>query len=395
MIPQLVDRIVAGVKSPTGTVLVPGKLKEEAALQVLTADPVDIVLHMEQLWDLATPWRKPLVPVGSAAVPRRPGVRKFLWEQGEFASYLPATATPPVPSWDHLGYSYALENTRIIQILRRVVREYRSGEGLGIASPETHQWLDATEALLFGAANPLASWLSTSQVRPDAEGVRRNAYWRLFGLDLAFGDDQNRPPAYDRAAAANAAFVKLFEELLNELWRAMINERNIAGENAADDDRIYRIAAELGYVLRTRRLQFTLSREEAAAALALGWAELTVSHNTKIVQDLGADATNPAARLQLIGEKVGLAAHSKSAALFPLAAALSTFLRVIEEGIVSSGDNAWVLYRTTKPDQTAVGEPIGEDSRRVITEWAAATGKDLKARARPVAIERPRLVAAR
>lgn len=376
MIPLLIQRMIDGAPGR------PAMSKEAAALAVLTADPFDLVLHMEQLWHLSQPWN-PQAAAGQA--------RTKLWEMGEFFPYVPAA----IPGWDHLGYSYVLENTRIIQILRRVVREYRSGEGIGIPGIETQQWLDATEALLFGAANPVPSWLSTSLVRPDAEAVRRNAYWRFFGLDLAFGDDQNRSPAYDRAAAANTVFVRLFEELLNELWRAMSNERNIAGENVSDDDRIYRIAEELGYVLRARRQHNTLTREEAGAALALGWAELSVAENNPVVSDLGAEATNPATRLQLIGEKVGLPAHSKSAAFFSMAAALSKFLYTIESGLVGGPEHAWVLYRETKPDPTATGEPIGAESRRVITEWAAASGKDLKARSRPIETERPRLVAVR
>ena len=40
---------------------------------------------------------------------------------------------------------------------------------------------------MFGAPNPIPGWLSISTVRPEAEAVRRNAYWRLLGLDLAFG----------------------------------------------------------------------------------------------------------------------------------------------------------------------------------------------------------------
>ena len=86
-----------------------------------------------------------------------------------------------------------LENTRAVQILRRVVREYRFGEGLGVPSVATQRWLDATESLLFGAQNLLSPWVSTSALRTDPEAVRRNAYWRMFGLDLAFGTDDNRP----------------------------------------------------------------------------------------------------------------------------------------------------------------------------------------------------------
>lgn len=374
MIPLLLQRMVAGIGGN------PTMSKEAAADRVLTSDPLDIILHMEQLWHLSRPW---------GTQPAAGPARQMLWNAGEFATYVPTD----FPAWDHLGYSYVLENTRIIQILRRVVRDYRSGEGLGLPSIETQQWLDATEALLFGAANPMSSWLSTSVVRPDPEAVRRNAYWRFFGLDLAFGGDDNRQPIYDKATATNSSFIRLFEELLFELWQSMTNVRNIAGVNASDDDRIYRIAEELGFVLRSRRQNGTLKREELAAATVLGWAELTVSTNSPVVLDLSATATNPATRLQLIGEKVGLPAHSKSAALFSMAAELSIFLHTIETGLISGPEFAWLLYLEQVPAGKS-GKPIGAEARRVITEWAAATGKDLKARAKPIEASRARLIAA-
>jgi hypothetical protein len=374
MIPLLIQRIVDGVGGNAPMT------KEEAAQRLLQADPFDLVLHMEQLWDIARPW--------GAAPAAGPG-RRALYTMGEFATYVPSD----LPAWDHLGYSYVLENTRIVQILHRVVREYRSGEGLGMPSIETQRWLNATEALMFGAANPVPIWLSTSSVRLDPEAVRRNAYWRFFGLDLAFGTDDNRPPVYDKANAANISFVRLFEELLFELWQAMTNVRNIAGANGSDDDRIFRIAEELGYVLRSRRQKSTLKREELAAAIVLGWAELTVSLNSPLVSDLSATATNPAARLQLIGERVGLSAHSKSAAFFSMAADLSVFLYTIEAGLVSGPQYAWLLYMD-QPPSGQTGKPIGPEARRVITEWAAATGKDLKVRAKPIETAgRPRLAA--
>jgi hypothetical protein len=372
MIPLLIQRIVTAT----------GRTKEQVALDMLTADPFDLILHMEQVWDLTRPW---------GTQPAAGGARRALWAQGDFAPFAPTD----FPAWDHLGYSYVLENTRIIQILRRVVHLFRSGESLGVPKIETQQWLDATETILFGASNPIPSWLSTSSVRPDPEAVRRNAYQRLFELGLAFGDDQDRPAVFERAAAANTGFVRLFEELLFELWKAMTNINNSSGEDQSDDDRIYRLAEELGYVLRSRRQNKLIAREELSAATALGWAELTVSTNNPIITDLGASATNPASRLQLIGERVGLPAHGKSAAFFSMAESLSKFLYAIEGSVVTGPENAWILYLEKNP-VGGTGTPIGAESRRVITEWAAATGKDLKARSRAVQTEqRPRLVAVR
>jgi hypothetical protein len=380
MIRQLVARVAGTNPSPTQVA--------NAVAQVLTADPLDLILHMDQVWDAAKPWGPGNVPVAGPA-------RAALAVNNAFNGVVPQNN----PAWDHLGYSYVLENTRAVQIFRRVVRAYRSGESLGIPSVATQRWLDVTEALLFGAANPLAAWLATSAVRHDPEAVRRNAYWRLFGLDLAFGGDDNRPPVYDKTDAANTSFIRLFEELLNELWRAMSNVRNIAGENQADDDRIFRLTQELAEVLRSRRQRALLAREELAAATVLGWLELTLSLDTPVVQDLRAHATSAADRLQLIGQKVGMSAHSKSASFFSMSQGLSAFLRYIESGVVSGPQLSWLLY-LQQPPQNVQGDPIGNDTRRVITEWAAATGKDLKLRTRPIEARPPnnanrQLVAAR
>jgi len=351
-----------------------GGAPDVAAAKVLGADPFDLLLHLEQVWNDFNPWGSgnPPPPAGRA--------RQTLINSGAFFGNPPA---PNAPAWDHLGYSYVIENTRAVQILRRVVREYRSGEGLGVPSVATQRWLDATEVLLFGEAHPILSFLPASTVRPDPEAVRRNAYWRLFGLDLAFGTDDNRPPAYDKANAANTSFLPLFEELLFELWQAITNVRNTSGVNASDDDRIYRLAQQLQFVLRSRRQFQLLAREELAAAAVLGWVDLTLSADTPVVLDLRAQATSAADRLKIIGERVNLMPHSKSAALFSMSSDLSVFLRVIEAGLVTSPANAWLLYLSQSPG-------IGTESRRVITEWAAATGKDLKVRGKPIEVSRDR-----
>lgn len=381
MIVQLVKRIIDGVPSR------PARPEAQAIEEVLAADPLDLMLFMEQVWEAAAPW--------GAGQPSGGAARRALWLSGEFAPYAPIPGIAPM--WEHLGYSYVLENTRAVQILRRVLREYRSGEGLGVPSVLGQQWLDATEALLFGASGPTPTWLSTSVIRQDPEAVRRNAYWRFFGMDLAFGTDDNRPPIYDKANAANTNFVQLFEELLFEIWQSMTNVRNVAGVNASDDDRIYRLAEALQMVLSSRRQVQTLMREELAAATVLGWVELTLSGNTAIVRDLKADATSPAERLRLIGDRVGMAPHSRTSSLISMCAELSVFLRAIESGIVTGPEFAWVLYLEQVPPALPVDspKPLGAEARRVITEWAAATGKDLKVRGKPVEVSRPRLVAAR
>jgi hypothetical protein len=375
MIHQLIKQLLGRDDLSTAT---PHEIWEKA-MEVLTADPLDLVLYMESLWDGATLNE----PGGDVSA------RDKLWAMSRF-KYAPKTQI--ADPWDHLAYAYVLESTRAVQILKRIVRAYRSGESLGIPSVETQRWVDATEAILFGAANPLSAWLSTSVVRPDPEAVRRNAYWRMFGLDLAFGTEDEGAPAYEKAAAANTGFTALFEELLFELWQAISNERNLVGVNKADNDRIFRIAEQLKYVLMSRRQSGLLRREELSAVAALGWAELTVAFDTPVVQDLVAKGSSPAERLRLMGERVGMRPHSKSAAFFSMANEISVLLRHIESGFVANADLAWLLY-SLPSSASADPRPIGVATRRVITEWAAATGKNLKEASRPTEIRTPRLTA--
>jgi hypothetical protein len=289
-----------------------------------------------------------------------------------------------------LIYAYTIENTRAAQILARVVRAFRGGEGLGVPSVATQRWLDVTEALLFNAGNPVAAWLSTSSIRTSAEAVRRNAYYRLFGMDLAFGTDTNAPFPYDKAEAANKTFVPLFEELLFELWRAIENIRNLVAGNTTDDDRIYRLSEQLGFMLRSRRINQILGREELAATTAMGWVELTVSSNTPVVNDLRAQAASAADRLRVIGERVGLLPHSRANSFFSMAAEISLLLRALEAGWVTDSSRSWLLYQSVTPPGVPPlppgVNPLGTEVRRVITEWAAASGRDLKSRAMPIKV---------
>jgi hypothetical protein len=363
MIPQLVQQLGGNAA---------------AQAQVITADPLDLIWRMEQVWNDANLWAQPPSPAGPA--------RQALFATGAFAG----VPMPNQPAWDHFIYAYAIENTRAPQILARVVHAFRSGEGLGIPSVATQRWLDATEALLFNAGYPVAAWLSTSSVRPDAEAVRRNAYFRMFGMDLAHGTDRNTPYLYDKAEASNRTFVPLFEELLFELWRAIENVRNLVAGNTTDDDRIYRLAQQIGFDLRSRRINAMLGREELAAATAMGWAELTVSSNTPVVNDLRAQAASAADRLQVIGDRVQLPPHSKATSFFGMAAELSLLLRALEAGWVTDSGQSWLLYQTVVPPNVPPlppgVNPLGTEVRRVITEWAAASGRDLKQRAVPIKV---------
>lgn len=393
MFKQLIDRMEKAGNQPPAVVAA-----------VLQADPTDILLAIDEAWSAANVLGTPATPAlavlpGSPAQP--PPVRATRHAEGYFSQWPPPTSTGlPMPrSWEHLIYAYMIENTRALQIFGRLVREFRTGEALGSASPLTQRWLDTTEALFFGAEAPYPSFRAVSELRSNPESVRRNAYERLFKLQLAFGTEVNGPAEYPKAIAANSTFVSLLEDLLYEAWRAITNIRNQVGMNETDDDRIYRIAEELAFMLDERTQNGNLAREELAAVAAASWIEVVLSSNNDVIRDLRAEGVSVEGRLKLVGEKVKMAPHSRSDALFGLALPLSELLRVVQSRILRNGADSWLLYATVAPNgvtpPTNAPAPLGPQTQRILTEWSAATGRDLKARKAPVAITGARLVGAR
>jgi hypothetical protein len=81
--------------------------------------------------------------------------------------------------------------------------------------------------------------------------------------------------------------------------------------------------------------------------------------------------------------------HSRADSFFAMDAKLSLLLRALEAGWVTDSGTSWLLYQSvvptgfTEPPGTT---PLGTEVRRVITEWAAASGHDLKSRAVPIRV---------
>ena len=284
----------------------------------------------------------------------------------------------PPGLWDHLIYAYMVENTRTYEIFRRVLEEYAYGERLSVPSNEGQRWLRTTEALFYHDPPPFQIYSLMSWIRPDIRAVRRNAYHRMFGLDLNHGTDDNRPYPYPRAAAANTDFTSTFEELLREVWRALENVRNEVGPNQTDVATIANLARTIFDMLRVRRQENVgnLGRDELFHVSTMSWFHLTLSFNTPIVRDLKADATSAAERLQKIGERVGLPAHSRTDSYLQLAINMSLVLRAMENGTFNDAAGATALFT---PGTVAVPNPFQEAMQQIIAHWTIATGRDLKA----------------
>lgn len=292
----------------------------------------------------------------------------------------------------HLIFSYLIENTRILHIFEKVISRYLHDEELGIADGEAFQqvfqWIMNSERLFF-KPDQSAAYSTRSLIRPSAESSRRNAYYRMFGMDLAFPDNAGQQNPYYKAKASNQQFILLFERLLSEVWRAYINVQNTSGANETDLENLTDIAQKLQELLLARRgssrqySQQNLSYEEYTSVFALTWFAFVLSYDSPVVSFLGCNSNTFGERLQKIGEKVGVPAHGKSQALFEMAQPCQGILRAIESGGVLDNSGFVVLMlnslRATPP--AGVEETHMAYMRyflSAINNWEKATGHKIK-----------------
>jgi len=274
--------------------------------------------------------------------------------------------------WEHLIYAYMLENTRLYDIFGRVLTELLHGEKLGLAHADTLRWLRSTEQLWF--SDPPAPFFLpsiVSHVRPDLGATRRNAYQRMFGMELNHGTDSGVAYPYQKSEAANNDFVSIFEEFLREVWIGMVNVNNSSGPKPTDDAKIAELATRLNNMLLSRRLYGTLSPEEFSIVSMMSWFNVTLSQNFPIIQDLRCEAASPEERLFKIAQRVGLPAHGLSKSYFEIAQPISHILILIETGNVNDVAQVPVLY-------TPALDPA-RDMHTIITHWSIVTGRDMKA----------------
>ena len=272
----------------------------------------------------------------------------------------------PQREWPHLIYAFLLENTRLLDIFRRVIFEWTHGEALPRPSGPTQQWIHATERLFFTDPMPDGFFAITSSIRPDRAAVRRNAYWRMFGWDLQHGVEGGGRYPYVQGSGSNAEFGQVFEALLVHVWRAYANRNNQNSENATDGFAIDELVRKLREMLGTRRTQGTLEREEFDAVATMAWLLFAIDDNTLIVQDLDAEAEGTADRLKRIGQMVGVAAHARTDAFIAMALPASRILMEIEAGAVAAND----LYTDAGPHTQRM--------LALINHWTIATGRNIK-----------------
>jgi hypothetical protein len=263
-----------------------------------------------------------------------------------------------------------IENTRIYEIFRRVLHEFLHGEKLGVPNGAAQHWLRNSEELFYRDPPPFSLTGITSHIRSDMRASRRNAYQRMFGMDLNHGTEDGQPYPYVKAAAYNNEFVTTFEEFLRESWVAIANIGNTSGANPTDRGKIGNLLENLRNMLLTRRLNGNLSREEFVFVSMLSWFDLTVQFNSPIVESLRAEAASPEQRLFKIAQSVGFPAHGLSKSYFDIASPISRILILIE----SAG-----LSTLPAPPAAPFTPAVQTDLNTIITHWSLITGRDMKA----------------
>lgn len=304
--------------------------------------------------------------------------------------------------WHHLIYAYLLENTGMVEIFAEVLRRAAHGETLDIDNLQAVAWLRATEDLFFRDAPLFASGIVTSQLRPEARTVRRNAYWRMFGMDLAHPLSVSTAHGHNdwkqhTGSGVNTTFRTQWSELLRQIWLGIENRNNAIGAKATDDAYLRLLVDSLRDMMNMRRRAGALAREEFAAGALMSWFELTLHTNTPIVAALNAQATSPADRLTIIAHRVGMKPAPRSRELFELAELMSHVLRLIELGAFSSAANVSLFYNP------APANTVFPTMNRIIDLWQSATNERVKDRpagnvvqgsAQPVRIPAPQPIPA-
>jgi hypothetical protein len=281
--------------------------------------------------------------------------------------------------WHHLMYAYLVESSGVFEVFAEVMRRLVVGESVGVLTPPSVKWVRATEELFFREPPLFSIQGVVSELRPSARVNRRNAYHRMFGLDLPhpvparWGPSTGTPWKQDTGAGVNTDFRAKWSELLRQVWLGIENRKNTSGTNSTDANYVALLCRALRDMLGNRRRGGLLAREEFAYVTTLSWFHLTLLQDFPIIVDLRARATSPEERLANVAQLVGMSPAARSRELLLLAEKASALLRAIELGMFDSPADASRLYDGTVPQLVA-------DLNDIINLWQSATGERVKDR---------------
>ena len=357
---------------------------------LFTSSPQKILALMNWVWEKRADTTKTgvLKPGSSAPWEDESTSDHPSWLPGYLQSLGILDTTAPCCSYTPIAYpnaleAFCLENTRIVEIFRRVIAHFVTDEKLGVPTDTAEQielsaWLRTTETVFFSNLPPLTPFAVNSGIRNDPDRMRRNLYYRLFGADLLHPLQDASATDAARPVAANKDFFPTFERLLAEVWRGIVNAENTSGRKDSDPAAIALLARRIHDMMADRRQGGNLQREEFCATALLSWLHMSVAWDSPIVQALKAKRVDPSERLMGIGMAVGLKPHVHSAAYFQMAPLAGTVLEMIGSGQFNENDAAEFFYR---PIPGSPHDTLDSIIKPLITRYMQATGRDIKAAA--------------
>ena len=332
----------------------------------------------------------PLLAVAPNRIAPRIGTINVPALATDLSTFTPPLPPPPIPPpnplpvaglrWPHLIYAYMIENTRIVEVFRRVISNFLFGERLSVLSPASQRWAWTTEELFFRDPPSFSVTTQTSHIRQDVRGMRGNIYQRLFGMTLNTTADQEKV-SFPVAEHANVDFVTVFDELQHEVWQGRTNFANQVGARPTDDSKISQLCERLADMLQARRNNGTVSREEFWAVATMSWFHATLlEERHPILIDLRAEASSPEERLFKIAQRVGYPAHGLSKSYFELAEPISRLLLAIETGTFNNVAAVPALYTPPSTPPIPGTIPPVDDTDLIKTHWSIIRGRDIKSR---------------
>jgi hypothetical protein len=298
----------------------------------------------------------------------------------------------------HLIYPYLVENTRAIQIIEKLLLSFLSGEmeekptGSRISNLAI-RWMQNTENLFFNYLDEEFNQNNRSILKPTSVASRRNAYYRMFGMDLAFGDrKENAPVEFHKPGASNKNFISFFEKFLTQFWKSYSNSIKNTGGNI-ESSSIIETAQKLREMLmaiRTTELDFTnyrfanLSNLEYTSSVLASWIYFIISYNSPLVQFFNCTGNTAGERLIKIAQRVRISAHIKSDYFLIMAPAMNNVLRNIELDLYSFSNEPHVkrIIGSHNPSLSPPGTPDEMNTLNeilmIINQWEKATGHRIK-----------------
>jgi len=272
------------------------------------------------------------------------------------------------PNRHHLIWSYFVESTGIVEVFRALFKSY-------LESDDMLKLNHADDSVMINRIKESINNnfpIPSSSISPDPEGLRYNAYWRLFGY-VIHGKESILTPEL-KPSSSNMDFNSNLEKILYEIFQIIL-DKDITIEKLGNPSGLALLLNDLGKQLHNRTYN---QIEDVAEYWYLNFKALRefIKDDDLMVKRLNVRSTGEDQRLIELGERLKVPVALKTVYLFVLAEQMQNFLKKIEDTTAISG-TGW-----DSTTATMLSDPhpeFGFDLQEIDNAWFQVTGKDPKA----------------